>query len=95
LPKIKEKLYAISIDLITDERDGKVVDKTKIKKVLEVLEFADYDNPGLVKSGDEYYWVNNKTDKDKEEPISNKPQKVPPTLNEYYNKYFSKRVKDN
>jgi hypothetical protein len=60
---------------------------------LEVLEFADYDNPGLVKSGDEYYWINNKPEKEKEETNPTRAQKVPPTLNEYYNKYFSKRVR--
>jgi hypothetical protein len=86
-------LYSTSIDLITDDRDNKVVDRTKIKKVLEVLEFADYENPGLVKSGEDYYWINNK-DKDKEENQSTtKQNKVPPTLKEYNDKFFSPRVK--
>jgi hypothetical protein len=85
LPKVKERLYTISINLVTDDRDDKNVDRIKIKKMLEILTFCDYEDPDLIKQGDEYFWIN----KFKEDKITkNNKSHVPPTLNEYFDNYF-------
>lgn len=77
--------------MITDDRNLKVVDRNKIKYVLDVLEYVDIETPFLVKRGDDYFWIidpnlakekENKT----EEDINRK------TLKEWFSIFFGPTV---
>ncbi len=52
---------------------------------MEILAYCDFEDPDLVKQGDEYFWIN----KFKEDKTFSKiKQAVPPTLAEYFDNYF-------
>lgn len=54
---LKEKFYSELNKIITNDRLNLVVDRNKIKYVIDVLEYVDIENPMLVKRGDDYFWI--------------------------------------
>jgi len=54
---LKEKLFKVSINMLRDDRQNKVVEKFKIKSLIKVFEEMDLVNAELIKKGDEFIWV--------------------------------------
>ncbi len=54
---LKEKLFKISIIMLREDRQNKVVEKFKIKNLIKVFEEMDLTNAELVKKNDELIWV--------------------------------------
>jgi len=54
---LKGKLFKVSISMIRQDRQNKVVEKFKIKNLIKVFEEMDMTNAELMKKGDELIWV--------------------------------------
>ena len=54
---LKEKLFKVSISMLREDRQNKVVEKFKIKNLIKVFEEMDLLNAELIKKGDELIWV--------------------------------------
>lgn len=54
---LKEKLFKVTINMLREDRQNKVVEKFKIKNLIKVFEEMDLSNAELIKKGDELIWV--------------------------------------
>jgi hypothetical protein len=54
---LKEKLFKVSINMLREDRQNKVIEKFKIKSLIKVFEEMDLINAELVKKADELIWV--------------------------------------
>lgn len=71
--QLKEKLFEAVNKMIEDDRDCKLVDRNKIKKMLKIIEEVDLKNPVLNKVEDNLFWTGEQTNGH---------------LNEWFNKYL-------
>jgi hypothetical protein len=47
--------------MIKDDREGQIVDRSKIKKMLKIIEDIDIKSPELNRANDEYFWTGEST----------------------------------
>ncbi len=54
---LQEKLFKVSITMIRNDRQNKVIERSKIKDLIKIFEEIDLKKAELIKRGDELVWV--------------------------------------
>ena len=54
---LQQKLFAITISMIREDRNNQVVARSKIKDLIKIFEEIDLDSADLKKKGDELVWT--------------------------------------